>query len=318
MRFALTDEQAAFAEAVGDLLASGDSVAAARAWAAGDTAPGLGLWKRLAELGVAGLVVPESEGGVGGSYVDLVVAHEALGRHLAVGPWIESSAYLATALPAVDRGDDAGRIADGAIGTVAVPPVPYALDADVADQVWLRTADGLSPAAAGEPLTSVDATRRLFAVSLADEAPADHAFDVAALACAAQLLGAGERVLADTVAYVRQRQQFGRPIGSFQAIKHHLADVRIALDFARPLVYGAALSASTGSTTGSRDISAAKAACADAAWLAARTGLQSHGAVGYTRELDLGLWILRIRALVPAWGTPAFHRGRVLDALESR
>ena len=94
------------------------------------------------------------------------------------------------------------------------------------------------------------------------------------LATAAQLLGAGERVLADSVAYVKQRKQFGREIGSYQAIKHALADVRIALDFARPLVFGAAL--------GAIDVSAAKVACADAAYLASRTGLQVHGAIGYT------------------------------------
>jgi alkylation response protein AidB-like acyl-CoA dehydrogenase len=127
------------------------------------------------------------------------------------------------------------------------------------------------------------------------------------LACAAQLLGAGERVLADSVTYVKQRKQFGREIGSYQAIKHQLADVRIALDFARPLVLGAAL--------GEVPVSAAKVYAADAAYLAARTGLQVHGAIGYTAEFDLSLWLNRIRALVTAWGTPAYHRGRVLESL---
>ena len=94
------------------------------------------------------------------------------------------------------------------------------------------------------------------------------------LATSAQLLGAGERVLADSVTYVKQRKQFGREIGSYQAIKHALADVRIALDFARPLVFGAAL--------GEVPASAAKVAAADAAYLASRTGLQVHGAIGYT------------------------------------
>ena len=106
---------------------------------------------------------------------------------------------------------------------------------------------------------------------------------------------------------MKQRKQFGREIGSYQAIKHRLADVRIALDFARPLVFGAAL--------GEVPASAAKVACGDAAYLAARTALQVHGAVGYTRELDLSLWILKVRALVTAWGTPAYHRARVLEAI---
>ncbi len=135
---------------------------------------------------------------------------------------------------------------------------------------------------------------------------------MAVLATAAQLLGAGERLLADAVAYVKQRRQFGREIGSYQAIKHQLADVRIALDFARPLVQGAAVAERD---TFGRDVSAAKLAAADAAYLASRVGLQVHGAVGYTLELDLSLWLTKVRALVAAWGTTAHHRDRVLAAL---
>jgi len=139
--------------------------------------------------------------------------------------------------------------------------------------------------------------------------------ELATLATAAYLLGAGERVLADTVAYAKQRRQFGREIGSYQAIKHHLADVRIALDFARPLVLGAAL-VSTGSTSErERSVSAAKVAASEAAYLASRTGLQVHGAIGYTRELELSTWIRTIRELQSAHGTAAFHRQRILDSL---
>lgn len=138
-----------------------------------------------------------------------------------------------------------------------------------------------------------------------DEHP--EAFDLAVLATAAQLLGAGERVLADSVTYVKQRKQFGREIGSYQAIKHALADVRIALDFARPLVLGAAL--------GEVPAGAAKVQAADAAYLASRTGLQVHGAIGYTAEFDLSIWITQIRTLVTAWGTPAFHRDQLLQEL---
>ena len=127
------------------------------------------------------------------------------------------------------------------------------------------------------------------------------------LATSAQLLGLGEHLLDALGRYVKQRRQFGREIGSYQAIKHRLADVRIALDFARPLVFGAAL--------GEVPASAAKVACGDAAYLAARAALQVHGAVGYTRELDLSLWILKVRALVTAWGTPAYHRASVLEAI---
>jgi alkylation response protein AidB-like acyl-CoA dehydrogenase len=154
----------------------------------------------------------------------------------------------------------------------------------------------------------VDTTRHLFEVSDAGTFD-DAALDRATLAAAAQLLGCGERLLADSVEYAKQRKQYGRAIGSFQAIKHRLADVRIALDFARPLVLGAAL------TTEPRAVSAAKVASGDAAHLASRVALQVHGAIGYTAEFDLGLWINRVRALVGAWGDPSYHRGRIAASL---
>lgn len=284
MKFELTDEQTGFAEAITDLMRSANSVAAARAWAAGDTTAGQDLWKRLADLGLTALVAPEDEGGLGGTLVDLVVAFEVLGHELAVGPWIESAA-LAPQL-------------DGEMVTAAAPPLaPYAADAQVA-----RLLSGTP----GATRRSIDSTRTLTEVTGAEPFD-DAALDRAVLAAAAQLVGAGERVLADSVTYAKQRKQFGRQIGSYQAIKHQLADVRIALDFARPLVLGAAL--------GEVPVSAAKVYAADAADLAARTGLQVHGAIGYTAEFDLSLWLNRIRALVTAWGTPAYHRARVLESL---
>ncbi|MDN5745055.1 MAG: acyl-CoA/acyl-ACP dehydrogenase [Nocardioidaceae bacterium] len=318
MKFELTNDQQDFASSVDSLLRASDPVAAARAWADGDSAPGLALWRRLAEQGINALLVPESNEGMGATPVELVVAFEALGRHAVPGPWVESAAYLATEL----AGASQAAIAHGAVATVAVAPhTPYALDADVADQVYLAAADGVRTATAGELHVSVDRTRRLFDVSAGpvhDTADrAGEAFDMAALAVSAQLLGAGERLLTDSVAYVKQRRQFGREIGSYQAIKHALADVRIALDFARPLAYGAALVSPEVAAERERAVSAAKVACGDAAYLASRTGLQVHGAIGYTAEFDLSLWLTKVRALVNTWGTPAMHRARILDSLVS-
>jgi alkylation response protein AidB-like acyl-CoA dehydrogenase len=294
MRFELTGDQRDFAAALEGLLAGADTVKAARAWAEGDHDPGLKLWARLTELGVTMLATEATP-------VEVCLAFEALGRHAVPGPWVESAAYLPVAL---------GREVEGT-ATVAVPPhVPLALDADVADEVYVGTTLVTD---VGPMHLSVDRTRRLFEVrgfemgANAPSSTAEDAFDMAVLAVSAQLLGAGERVLADSVAYVKQRKQFGREIGSYQAIKHALADVRIALDFARPLVYAAAL--------GQITPSAAKVAAGDAAYLASRTGLQVHGAVGYTAELDLSLWLTKIRALVTAWGTLAVHRQRVLEGL---
>ena len=319
MRFALSEDQRDFGAALDSLLASSDPVPVACAWAAGDTAPGLKLWSRLAELGVSALVVPESAGGTGAGPVELVVAFEQLGRHAVPGPWVESAAYLPTLLT-----DNSllQRLAEGAVATVAVAPhTPYALDAGAASLVLAVTGADVRIGSIGEPVRSVDRTRHLFPVEPGRVVDVSHAagpaFDLAALATAAQLLGCGERLLADSVAYVKQRRQFGREIGSYQAIKHRLADVRIALDFARPLLWGAAVGSPGSSELRARDVSAAKVACADAAYRASRAALQVHGAVGYTQELDLSLWITKVRALVGAWGTPAFHRARVLDSLVS-
>ncbi len=299
MRFVLTEEQRDFASALESLLSAADTVAVARAWADGDTEPGQKLWARLADQGLTVLATEATP-------VEVCVAFEALGRYAVPGPWVESAAYLPVLL---------GREVDD-IATVAVPPhVPYALDADVAGTVLLVDGGSVTRAEVGDVRRSVDPARRLFdvgagsgdVVSTSSTDVASAAFDMAVLATSAQLLGLGEHLLDASVAYVKQRRQFGREIGSYQAIKHRLADVRIALDFARPLVFGAAL--------GDVPASAAKVACGDAAYLAARAALQVHGAVGYTRELDLSLWILKVRALITAWGTPAYHRANVLEAI---
>jgi alkylation response protein AidB-like acyl-CoA dehydrogenase len=131
----------------------------------------------------------------------------------------------------------------------------------------------------------------------------------ARLVTAAQALGVGLALLDRTVTYVGQRSQFGVPIGSFQAVKHQLADVKTALEFARPLLFGAALSLAPS------DVAAAKVAACEAAYAAARTALQLHGAIGYTAEYDLSLWLTKARALRTAWGSPAECRADVLGGL---
>jgi alkylation response protein AidB-like acyl-CoA dehydrogenase len=136
-----------------------------------------------------------------------------------------------------------------------------------------------------------------------------HALTWARLATAAQALGVGLALLDRTVAYVKQRTQFGVPVGSFQAVKHQLADAKIALEFARPLVFGAAL------TMTESDVAAAKVTACEAAYRTARTALQLHGAIGYTAEYDLSLWLTKARALRSAWGDPGECRAAVLGGL---
>jgi alkylation response protein AidB-like acyl-CoA dehydrogenase len=335
-------EQEQFGAALHEMLTSAGTATAARRWAAGDHGPGLQLWAGLARLGVTALAVPESAGGAGASPLDLVVACEELGHHAVPGPVAESLAAVPYLLAGLDgtglngtglNGTGlngrcaewlAGLAAGDLLATLARPPrLPYALDADVAGLVLLAGEDEVWLATPGRPEVSVDGTRRLYAlqagVRLAQgpEVAAGVSWAEAAgtLASAAQLLGAGRALLEASVRHARLRVQFGRPVGSFQAVKHRLADVAIALEFARPLLDAAAAALGGRRATAARDISAARVACGDAAYRAARAALQVHGAVGYTAEHDLSLWLAKVTALRSAWGTQADHRATVLASL---
>jgi len=299
VKFVLSAEQRMFGETLRKLLAEGGAAKAARAWASGDTAPGRALWSAAAEAGVFAVAVPEADGGAGVLPVELAVAAEELGRAAAPGPYVETLAAAellgGTPWPA--------RIAEG--DAVVSMAVPHALDADVADLVI--AADG-AERAAGEPLASLDPARRLFRVE-----GGGGFTDLGALLCAAQQIGLGRALLDVSVEYAKTRHQFGRPIGEYQAVKHHLASAMVELEFARPLVFGAALS--YGTPDFARDVSAAKAAASEASYGMAKTALQVHGAIGYTDEYDPSLWIRKARALYSAWGTPSEHRARVMSAL---
>ena len=312
MRFALAEEQRQLAASVHDLLSDADLPSVARSWAEGDSAPGRDLVAGLAKIGVCGLAVPERLGGLGAGPVELVVTFEVLGRHAVPGPLVESFAVVPAMIQELP---DAGLpgLVEGDLATVALPPhVPYALDADTAT-VFVVDGHTVHRGHRGERRRSVDPTRRLFETTRGEPlGPAGQAFDLGVLCTAAQLVGLGQALLDRSAQYVRTRRQFGRPVGEFQAVKHQLADVLVALEFARPLVLGAAI------TLTPRDVSAAKVAASDAAYRAARAALQVHGAVGYTLEYDLGRWLTKVRALREAWGTRSWHRARVLDALTAQ
>ncbi|BBY56294.1 acyl-CoA/acyl-ACP dehydrogenase [Mycobacterium koreense] len=322
MKFDLDAQQRDFANSIDAALSAADVPTAVRAFGAGDTAPGRRIWSQLAELGVTALMVPERHDGIEAHPVDLMVALERLGRWCVPGPVTESIAVAPLLLAgAPDEAERCAALAAGdLIATVAAPPsVPRAVNADIAGLVLAADPDGsVAVAEAGAAHASVDPTRTGFEVSPTGarwDADTATAYEFGALATAAQLVGAGTALLDASVEYAKQRTQFGRVIGSYQAIKHKLADVHIAVEMARPLIYGAALSLAEGSADTARDVSAAKVAAADAALLAAQSALQTHGAIGFTAEHDLSLWLLRVQALRPAWGNPAAHRRRVLEAI---
>ncbi|MEV2197337.1 acyl-CoA dehydrogenase family protein [Streptomyces phaeochromogenes] len=332
MRFLLDDEQRAFAHSLDALLTAADTPSVVRSWSAGDRTAGRALWSRIADAGVFALAVPEAYEGVGPLPVELAVAFVELGRHAVPGPLVETVAAPALLTePGLAKRFLPGLASGETIATVALNGA-YALDGDAAT-LHLAVEGGEDGEGGGElrlaqghrhghgqghgPVrTSMDPARRLtrleedggelLAAGPQVAAAAAHSLTWARLATAAQALGVGLTLLDKTVAYVKQRSQFGVPIGSFQAVKHRLADAKVALEFARPLLFGAAL------TMDPADVAAAKVTACEAAYTTARTALQLHGAIGYTAEYDLSLWLTKARALRTAWGTPGECRELVL------
>jgi alkylation response protein AidB-like acyl-CoA dehydrogenase len=141
------------------------------------------------------------------------------------------------------------------------------------------------------------------------------ALDRGALACAAQSLGACDRMLELAVSYTSERKQFGKPIGSFQAVKHMLASAKVKLEYARPVVMRAAYSLAHASPQRAAHVSMAKLVATEAARFAARQALQCHGAIGYTWEQDLHIWMRRAWSFDQAWGRAPFHLARVRSAV---
>ncbi|MBK6016221.1 acyl-CoA dehydrogenase family protein [Streptomyces sp. MBT53] len=319
MRFLLDPEQRAFADSLNGMLTAADTPSVVRSWSRGEHASGRSLWRRVAGAGVFALAVPEAYEGLGPRPVELALAFVELGRHAVPGPLVET--VMAAAL--LTEPGPAKRLlpalaAGGAMATAA-PAGSYALDGDVATIRLSWDTDGLrlAPGHDGPVRASLDPARRLTRLLpggelLTPEPPLAHALTWARLATAAQALGVGLALLDRTVAYVKQRTQFGVPVGSFQAVKHQLADAKIALEFARPLVFGAAL------TMDPADVAAAKVTACEAAYRTARTALQLHGAIGYTAEYDLSLWLTKARALRASWGDPGECRAIVLSGGDRR
>ncbi|MEB2346433.1 MAG: acyl-CoA/acyl-ACP dehydrogenase [Deltaproteobacteria bacterium] len=333
MRFAFSDDQQLLQGAVREFLRKECTPEVVRALWADARGHAPGLWAQLAELGVLGALVPEAQGGMGLDERDLVLLLEEVGRAALPGP-VAACAAVAAPLVRELGGATAERWlaalgAGRAIAVVGHPANPFVTDAHLADLLLLARGPELHAVERAavrlvhQPAS--DPGRRLHGVEwepgagtrVASGAEAERllaaAFDRGALAAAAQALGAADRMLELAVAYASQREQFGRPIGSFQAVQHQLADAKVRVEYARPVVYKAAWAVATGAASRPVDVSHAKLAAGEAAALAARRSLQAHGAIGYTWEQDLHLWMRRAWSLALEWGDPPLHLARVSD-----
>jgi alkylation response protein AidB-like acyl-CoA dehydrogenase len=294
------------------------------------------LWPELTKLGVIGALAPEARGGLGLDAIDLSVLLEETGRAAVPELVVETAAVAVPLLAAVSDEPRAAhwlaRVLTGDVSVaVGLSCDTYVVGAELAALI-LCERDGELHGCERDSVqltrvSSVDRARRLARVHFTPSAETRLASgeraqqllatakDHAALGTAAQLVGLGARMLELTAAHVKTRKQFGQAIGAFQAVKHQLVDAHLALEFAGPLVYRAAHSVAHGHPERSLHISMAKAFASDAALLAARTALQLHGAIGYSYEYELQLFMKRAWALAAAYGDARAHRQRLADVM---
>ena len=294
------------------------------------------VWRTLAETGVIGMAISEGAGGMGMNELDLTLPLEEAGYAALPGPFVETAAVGIPLLEAIgtraqkDRWLPQVTLGNGLIA-VGFEAQPFVAHAPVADLLLLQKGDAVyampkTDVSVTEEI-SVDRSRRLANVSW--EPSSEHlmaegevardalnlAFERAVLATSAQLMGLSRRMLAMAVQYAKDREQFGKPIGAQQAVKHRLANALIKQEFARPLVYRAAWALAKRASEYQIDNSMAKVYAAESARFVAQQALQVHGAIGYTIECDLHMWMKRVWALAPAYGSVAYHRTRIGKAI---
>lgn len=291
------------------------------------------LGRALASQGLNGLSVPQACGGLGLGDLEWGLLSHAIGYYAVPDP-IADTALIAAGMLAALAPDCAlrrnwlPRIAAGEARIAIGHPVnPLVADAHVADLLLLEHEGELHALSLSDAtlvaVPSVDGTRRLFEVEWqpsprslvigGHEAAAlwADAVDRGALSAAGQLLGLSARMLDLSIDHAAARRQFGKPIGTFQAVKHLIADVTVCHKFARPVVFRAAHSMALADAHRSVHVSHAKLAAGRSARLAAKNAIQVHGAMGYTWEADLQVYMKRAWALDGVWGDVAFHKQRV-------
>ncbi len=334
MDFTFSEDQLLFRESVHDFLVNEVTPETVRGLWDTETGRSDALWSQLTEMGLTGMTVPEEFGGLGMSELDFVLLAQECGYVALPEPLVHT---VLVAVPLLkDIGGDLAaewlpKIAAGkARVIVGLEENSLVEDAHVADLLILQRGDAFVAVAPGavelRHNESVDPSRRLFAVEFpagsGTEVSSDAALVTAtlnrgALACAAQALGLAQRMLDISVQYTSERQQFGKPIGSFQAVKHHMSNVAVRLEYAKAPVYRAAYALAEGLATSSVNTSHAKLVACEAAKLAAKNCVQVHGAMGYTWEVDLHIFMKKAWALANTWGDTGFHKSRIADSIFS-
>jgi len=327
MNFDFTDDQRSIKSTAKEFLAARYKPEKLRELAeAGEYDPA--IWDEMRELGWAGIFVDEDHDGQGLGAVELVILMEEMGYALAPGPFFSNAAaglLLQHAgsdeqrrrwLPGIATGE-----ATGTVGMVTNGRAPLVPDAEEASVIMLVDGDRATvverDAADVERVDTIDSTRRFASVSAeggeALEGEVQPGLDRIATALAAELTGVAQRTMEMAVDYAKERKQFDRPIGAYQAVSHRCAQMLMEVESARALTYFAAYAADAEPDELSLAASAAKAYASDAGWRVSASSLQVHGGIGFTWEHDLHFFLKRAKTDGHLFGTARAHRDRVAD-----
>jgi alkylation response protein AidB-like acyl-CoA dehydrogenase len=345
MNFAFTDEQAMIADTARAFFAANATSARTRA-AMADGGIDRALWQGFTqELGLGGIALPEAHAGAGLGMVELAILAEAAGAHVAALPMLGSSmaaqaiaaggsdAQQAQWLPRLIDGSIIGAVGSSETARAAGDRISGSFDfiphgniaglfvLYAAGKVWSVAAD--APGVTVIPQTTMDQTRPYARLVLADTpgdalattAAMQHASRAGWLVAAAEALGGAQACLDRTIDYANQRIQFGRPIGSFQAYKHRLADMMIEIEQARSAVWWAACALDEGDETLEIALHSAKSFATDTYAMCAGNMIQLHGGIGFTWDHDAHLFFKRARALQSMLGSNSWHREKVAQLI---
>ncbi|MEX2555326.1 MAG: acyl-CoA dehydrogenase family protein [Actinomycetota bacterium] len=354
MELELSDEQRALREAARAFLEREAPVSYAREMMDDPRGWRDDVWRKMAALGWMGLPFPEDAGGVGMGFSALAILLTEMGRVVLPGPYFSTVVLAGHAvleagseeqrkelLPAIASGEITWAAALSDTGVEARPDgdafvlngeARYVLDGATADRIVVEAGGELFvPDGAGlsaTPVELMDSTRRVAHVRFdgaraerlgdGDHGALDRVLDRAYVGLSAEMLGGAERVVELSVEYAKQRVQFDRPIGSFQAVKHRAADMLLDVESLRNAVSFAAWAIERGHPDASIASSMAKAYASDAYRRVASSGIQVHGGIGFTWEHDMHLYFKRAKASEAAFGSADWHRERLARLLETR
>jgi alkylation response protein AidB-like acyl-CoA dehydrogenase len=327
MNFDFTDDQQSIKSTARDFLAARLKPEKLRELAESGTYDDA-LWSEISELGWPGIFIGEEHGGQGLGVVELAILMEELGYALAPGPFLSNAAaglmiqhagsdeQKARWLPGIASGEQRGTVAYVVNGVASLVP-----DADTADIIVLYDAESetatVSTDAQVTPVDTIDSTRRFSRVEGGggEQLPgaAGEAIAPIAVAISGELVGVSQRAMEMAVAYAKDRQQFGRPIGAYQAVSHRCAQMLLETEGARSATLYAAWTADFEPSSLQLAASMAKAYASDCGWRVTASSLQVHGGIGFTWEHDLHFFLKRAKADGHLFGSAREHRERVAE-----